>query len=131
MENPNDLIYIALLLFLLPIGLVAALSLWALRPWLRAMMSGTQLTVFEVIGMRLRKVDVDAVIAALVMARQSDVEVHQVDLQRAYLAGVNLETITLAWIAAQRKEMTVSFEQLVAMYQQKRLGELLAEFSDE
>lgn len=127
MDNPDNLIYVMLLAFLVPIGFVAVLALWALRPWLRATMAGSQLSVFEVIGMRLRRVDVDAVVAALVMARQSGVEIHQVDLQRAYLAGVNLETLTLAWIAAQRKQMDVTFEQLVAMYQEKRLGELLDE----
>ncbi|MEX2187795.1 MAG: flotillin-like FloA family protein [Pirellulales bacterium] len=127
MENPESLIFIMLLLFLVPIGAAAALSLWALRPWLRATMAGAQLTVFEIIGMRLRRVDVDAVVAALVAARQSGVEIHQIDLQRAYLAGVDLPTITLAWINAQRKEMDLQFEQLVEMYQQKRLGELIDE----
>lgn len=127
MNDPNILILVMLLVFLVPIGLAAVLALWALRPWLRATMAGTQLTVFEIIGMRLRRVDVDAVVAALVMARQSGVEIHQVDLQRAYLAGVDLETITLAWIAAERKKMDITFDQLVAMFQEKRLGELLGD----
>jgi uncharacterized protein YqfA (UPF0365 family) len=125
MENPELFVIILVLMFLLPIGMVAVLALWVLRPWLRATMAGTQLSVFEIIGMRLRRVDVDAVVAALVMARQSDVDIHQVDLQRAYLAGVDLPTITLAWITAQRKKMDITFEQLVQMYQEKRLGELI------
>lgn len=125
MNDPNDLIFIMLLVFLLPIGFVAVLALWALRPWLRATMAGTQLTVFEIIGMKLRGVDVDAVVAAMVMARQSEVEIHQVDLQQAYLAGIDVEQLTFAWIAAQRRQMPITFEQLVVMYQEERLGDLL------
>ncbi len=129
MQNPETFVLVMLLLFLVPIGAVAVLSLWALRPWLRAATAGVQLTVFEIIGMRLRRVDVDAVVAALVLARQSDVDIHQVDLQRAYLAGVDLPTIALAWVAVQRKEMGITFAQLVEMYQQKRLGELIDDAS--
>lgn len=125
MNDPNDLIFIMLLVFLLPIGFVAVLALWALRPWLRATIAGTQLTVFEIIGMKLRRVNVDAVIAAMVMARQSEVEIHQVDLQKAYLAGIDVEKLTFAWIAAQRRQMPTTFEQLVVMYQEERLGDLL------
>jgi uncharacterized protein YqfA (UPF0365 family) len=135
MNDPNNLIFIMLLVFLLPIGFVALLALWALRPWLRATMLGTQLTVFEIIGMKLRGVNVDAVVAAMVMARQCDVEVHQVDLQRADRAGIDVEKLTFAWIAAQRRQMPITFEQLVVMYQEERLGDLLegslAEFETE
>jgi uncharacterized protein YqfA (UPF0365 family) len=127
MDDPNLILVLMLLLFLVPIGAVALLALWALRPWLRATMAGAPLTVFEVIGMRLRRVDIDAVVAAFAMARQSGVDIHQVDLQRAYLAGVDLPTITLAWITAQRKKLDITFEQLVVMYQEKRLAELIGE----
>lgn len=130
MQNPETIVLLMILVSLIPIGVAAVLALWVVRPWLRSVMSGAQLTVFEVIGMKLRRVDVDAVVAALAMARQSGVEIHQVDLQRAYLAGVDLPTITLAWITAQRKKMPITFEQLVEMYQQKRLGELIDERGD-
>lgn len=125
MNDPNNLIFIMLLVFLLPIGFVAVLALWALRPWLRATIAGAQFTVFEIIGMKLRGVDVDAIVAAMVMAQQYEVEVHQVDLQRAYKAGIDVEKLTFAWIAAQRRQMPITFEQLVVMYQEERLGDLL------
>jgi uncharacterized protein YqfA (UPF0365 family) len=131
MNDPNNLILVMLLVFLLPIGFVALLALWALRPWLRATMAGTQLTVFEIIGMKLRGVNVDAIVAAMFMARQSDVEVHQVDLQQADRAGIDVEKLTFAWIAAQRRQLPITFEQLVMMYQEERLGDLLEEIGAE
>jgi uncharacterized protein YqfA (UPF0365 family) len=122
--DPNDLIYIMLLVFLVPVGFVAMLALWALRPWLRATAAGTGLTIFEVIGMKLRRVDVDAVIVAMVIAEHGEVEIHQVDLQRAYLNGANLQTVTQAYVAAKHKQLDVTFEQVVDLDREGRLGEV-------
>ena len=42
------------------------------RLWMQAYMSGTPVTVFEILGMRCRRIDVNAVLKALIMARQAD-----------------------------------------------------------
>jgi uncharacterized protein YqfA (UPF0365 family) len=122
--EPNDLIFIMLLVFLVPIGIGAVLSLWALRSWLRATAAGTQLTIFEVIGMKLRRVDVDAVIGATLIAQQGEVDVHQVDLQRAYLAGLDIERVTFDYVQAKRNQPEVTFEQFISMARENQLGEL-------
>jgi len=122
--DPNDLIYIMLLVFLVPIGFVAALALWALRPWLRATAAGTGLTIFEVIGMKLRRVDVDAVIVAMVIAEQGEVDVHQVDLQRASRAGIDLQALVHAYIAAKHQQENLKFDQFAASYLDNRQNDL-------
>jgi uncharacterized protein YqfA (UPF0365 family) len=116
MNDPNNLILIMLLVFLVPIGIGAVLSLWALRSWLRATAAGTQLTIFEVIGMKLRRVDVDAVIGAMLIAQQGEVEIHQVDLQRAFLAGLDVERIAFDYVEAKRQQPELTFDQFIASY---------------
>jgi uncharacterized protein YqfA (UPF0365 family) len=126
MPNPDDALWIALWLFLAPVGMVGLLALWALRSWMRAANMGASLTIFEVIGMKLRRVDVDAVAEAVVVSAINDAEVHQIDLQRAYQAGVDLPAITQAWIAARQQSVALNFEEFVSMYRAGRLSEVMA-----
>jgi uncharacterized protein YqfA (UPF0365 family) len=116
MDDPaNDwLIYAMLLIFLVPTGVAAVLALWALPAWLRAMAAGVELTVFDVIGMRLRRLDVDVVIEVLLLADQADVDLSPVDVQHALMRKVNLRKVTLAYLAARQHDSACTFHDLVA-----------------
>jgi uncharacterized protein YqfA (UPF0365 family) len=63
--------------------------------------------------MRLRKVDVGVVVRSLIMATQAGVPVPSIEMERAYLQGLDLEKITLAMIQANREGKMVTFEELV------------------
>lgn len=93
--------------------------------WLQAFMSGTPVSMLEIIGMRFRRVDPRVVIKALIMATQAGVRLSCQELERAYLEGADLEKLTLAMIHARQQGMEVSFKELVQADRENRLAEKL------
>jgi uncharacterized protein YqfA (UPF0365 family) len=81
--------------------------------WFQAYMSRVPLSVFAIIGMRFRKIDVKAVVRSLIMAQQAGIPLSIDEVERAYLQGADLERITHAWIEAHREQKSVSFQELV------------------
>lgn len=94
-------------------------------PWLQAFLAGVPISVIQIVGMRLRKVDVRVVVRSLIMATQAGVPVPSIEMERAYLQGVDLEKLTLALIHADREGKKVSFQELVEADLENRLHEKL------
>ena len=94
-------------------------------PWLQAFLAGVPISLIQIVGMRLRKVDVRLVIRSLIMATQAGVPVPSIEMERAYLQGVDLEKITLALIHANREGKEFTFQELVAADLENRLHEKL------
>jgi len=94
-------------------------------PWLQSLMAGVPLSVLSIIGMRLRRTDVKAVVRALVMAHQAGAPLSVVEVERAYLQRVDLEKVVLAFIRAKKDGRDFTFEQLVEADLDKRLEEKL------
>ena len=92
-------------------------------PWLQAFMASAPVSVFQIVGMRLRKVDVRVVVRSLIMATQAGVPVPSTELERAYLQGVDLEKITLALIHANKEGKEFTFQELVEADLENRLHE--------
>ena len=94
-------------------------------PWLQAFLAGVPISVIQIVGMRLRKVDVRVVVKSLIMATQAGVPVPSIEMERAFLQGVDLEKITLALIHANREGKEFTFQELVAADLESRLHEKL------
>ena len=94
-------------------------------PWMRAYMSGTPISVFDILGMRLRHTDLDAVLKALITARQGGVFLSCRQVEQAYLQGVDLEKLTLAVIHAKKQGMETTWEELVELELEHRLANKL------
>jgi hypothetical protein len=123
--DPDSFLFVCLAIFLLPVGVAGVLALWALPAWLRATRVGAGLAIFEVVGMKLRRIDVDHISAAIAIARRFGVEVSHVDLQRAAAAGANPYDVAAAWAVCQRKQLAHSFEELIALEREGQLSPLL------
>lgn len=93
--------------------------------WLQAFMAGVPVSIFQVLVMRFRKVDMRVVVRSLIMATQAGVSVTSMEMESAYLQGVDLEKITLAMIHAKREGMKVTFQELVEADLENRLHEKL------
>ena len=98
---------------------------FTLLPWLQAYMSGTPVSVFSIIGMRLRRISVRKVVQFLIMARQAGVNISCHEMESAYLQGVDLEKVTLAMIHAERVGKDMLFRELVEADLENRLAEKL------
>lgn len=90
---PGDQAYLlaAIMIFLLPCALVAVLGLWVIRPWRKAAAYGLPVTMFELVGMKLRRLPVDAILDAMFLAYEGEVDetVNHIDLSRAAERGLD------------------------------------------
>jgi uncharacterized protein YqfA (UPF0365 family)/ribosomal protein L40E len=116
------LIAVLVLLFIV-VNLLFLISI--VRPWMQAILSATPVSVFDILGMRLRRSDVNAVLKWLILARQAGVAISCRQMESACLQGVDPERLTLAMIQAKKQGLEVTFEELVASDLEGRLAEKL------
>jgi uncharacterized protein YqfA (UPF0365 family) len=102
------------------IGVVAFVILLVIaqffRLWLQAYMSNAGVTLFDLIGMRLRKVDLGTVVIAkiqLVKAGIHDITTN--DLESHYLAGGRVVNVSRAMIAANRAVLDLDWKKACAI----------------
>ena len=128
MPNANILFNLIVGFAILVMALLMFLAFTSLlRIWLQGILAGVRITIIDLLAMRLRRIDTHAVMKSLILATQSGVPISHVELQRAYLRGVDLEKITLAYLQAQKRSQGVTFEELVELDLQDRLAAKLKE----
>lgn len=124
-QSSAIVLVLTLLIILVNIAILVGFVGVIFAPWMRAFTSGTPVSVFDILGMRLRRTDVNAVVRSLIMARQAGVALSCRQVERACLQGVDIEKLTLAMIHAKRQGMELTFEQLVEADLDDRLAEKL------
>lgn len=90
-----------------------ALFVLVFAPWLVARLSGVPIPFPRVLAMRWRRVDVGAVIRALVIAREARLDVSCSDAEWAARQGVDPEKATRAMLERAQKQPTVAFRDVV------------------
>ncbi len=83
--------------------------------WITAFFSGVPISLFTLIGMRLRKVDPHAVVRPLISATKAGLELETDKLEAHHLAGGNVGEVTNALISADKANMELSFQRATAI----------------
>ncbi|MDQ0269499.1 flotillin-like protein FloA [Cytobacillus purgationiresistens] len=83
--------------------------------WISALAAGVKVSIFTLIGMRLRRVIPNRVINPLIKAHKAGLDVTNNQLESHYLAGGNVDRVVNALIAAHRANMELSFERSAAI----------------
>ncbi len=78
--------------------------------WVQAYMSKADVTIFELIGMSLRKVNARSIVQAKIMSVQAGLPVTTRELEAHYLAGGNVINVVRAMIAADRADLQLEFK---------------------
>ncbi|MCC6426344.1 MAG: flotillin-like protein FloA [Phycisphaerales bacterium] len=92
---------IALIVVGILIGLVFFFAIFQfLNLWIQAYFSNASVGLFEIVAMRLRKVDVRQVVAARIRAVQAGLDISTNQIQTHYLAGGDIRRVISAMIAA-------------------------------
>ncbi len=113
-------------LVLLVILLVLLVTMLAfVRPWLQAFLSGCPVSVFQLIGMRPRKVNPNKIISVGIATTQGRHPVGWAELERAYLQGIDIEKVATAYVIARERGDNFTFEELVDAERESRLDKLL------
>jgi uncharacterized protein YqfA (UPF0365 family) len=83
--------------------------------WISALAAGVRVSIFTLIGMRLRRVIPSRVINPLIKAHKAGLGVTTNQLESHYLAGGNVDRVVNALIAAHRANIDLSFERSAAI----------------
>lgn len=83
--------------------------------WISALAAGVRISIFTLIGMRLRRVIPNRVVNPLIKAHKAGLNVTINQLESHYLAGGNVDRVVNALIAAHRANIELSFERCAAI----------------
>ena len=98
------LIVIFMFFWFVPVGL-----------WIAAIAAGAPLRISELIGMRLRRVNPNIIVKALISGYKAGLTVATTELEAHYLAGGNVLNVVSALIAADKANIDLNFQQSSAI----------------
>ncbi len=107
-----------LLLVAIVVGIIVLAVLFTFVPvmlWISAIAAGVRISIFTLIGMRLRRVIPSRIINPLIKAHKAGISVTINQLESHYLAGGNVDRVVNALIAAHRANIELSFERCAAI----------------
>lgn len=106
----------AIFTFAIVVFLIMLLT-WAVpvRLWVEAVFAGVKVSLGDLIGMRLRKVNPAAVVRPLIAATKAGLELSARPLEAHYLAGGHVDRVAKALISADKANLGLSFEQAAAI----------------
>ncbi len=97
-------LFFALFLSLVPVGL-----------WISALAANVKVSIFNLIGMKLRRVKPYMIVLPLIKAVKGGIDLNVNQLEAHYLAGGNVDVVVDALIAAHRANMNLPFERAAAI----------------
>lgn len=105
---------------LLVVGVIIVLlfvfiSLVPVGLWISAFAAGVRISIFNLIGMRLRRVVPRLIIFPLIKSTKAGLDLNVNQLEAHYLAGGNVDKVVDALIAAHRADMNLKFERAAAI----------------
>jgi uncharacterized protein YqfA (UPF0365 family) len=86
-----------------------------IRHWIAAIFSNVKISLFTLIGMRLRRVPAEIVVNALIQAQKAGLDVDSNPLEAHYLAGGNVERVVDALVAADKANIDLSLQRATAI----------------
>jgi uncharacterized protein YqfA (UPF0365 family) len=97
-------LFFALFFSLVPVGL-----------WISALAANVKVSIFNLIGMKLRRVKPYMIVLPLIKAVKGGIDLNVNQLEAHYLAGGNVDIVVDALIAAHRANMNLPFERAAAI----------------
>ncbi len=105
-----------LLIILLVIGLIfLAVIISFFRLWIRAALSNAHVSMWNLIGMKLRKVNPQVIVDSRIMAVKAGLNITTDELETHYLAGGNVLRVVQALIAANKANIPLTFQKATAI----------------
>ena len=95
--------------------IIAFLSLVPLRLWISALASGVRVSIFTLIGMRIRRVSPARIVNPLIKAEKAGMKLDIRKMEAHVLAGGNIDRVINALIAAQGANIDLAFEEACAI----------------
>ncbi len=98
------IIFLIFFFYLIPVGL-----------WVTAFFSGVRVSIFTLIGMRLRKVSPPSIIRPLISATKAGLKLNVNEMEAHFLAGGNVGLVINALISADKANIGLDFRKATAI----------------
>lgn len=83
--------------------------------WISSLAANVKVSIFNLIGMRLRRVIPSKIVLPLIKATKAGLNLHVNQLEAHYLAGGNVDSVVNALIASERAGIELHFEKAAAI----------------
>ncbi len=83
--------------------------------WISSLAANVQVSIFNLIGMRLRRVVPSKIVIPLIKSTKAGMGLNVNQLEAHYLAGGNVDNVVNALIAAHRADIDLQFEKAAAI----------------
>lgn len=110
----------SLVITIVVLGIIAILAIlfFSFVPvglWVSAMAANVRISIFNLIGMRLRRVKPARIVIPLIKGSKAGLDISVNQLEAHYLAGGNVDSVVNALIAAERAGIELGFEKAAAI----------------
>jgi|HubBroStandDraft_2_1064218.scaffolds.fasta_scaffold736584_2 uncharacterized protein YqfA (UPF0365 family) len=114
--QPVNWMFIGILIFILVIFLIVFVNLCRfLSLYIRAQVSGAQIGLAELMGMRLRKLNAAVIINARIQALHAGLDISISQMESHMLAGGDLQRVINAMIAANKANLELPWKTAAAI----------------
>ncbi len=104
-----------IVIFVVIIALVVFLSFVPLGLWVSALASGIHISMFTLVGMKIRRVSPAKIVAPLIKAEKAGLQMSISKMEAHYLAGGNLDRVITALITARGANIQLDFPEACAI----------------
>ena len=94
---------------------IIGIFLHFLGVWIRALMSGAKVSLWSLVGMKLRRVNPALIVDARINIIKAGLQISTNELEAHYLAGGNVLNVVRALIAADKANITLTFTRAAAI----------------
>jgi len=109
------LITLLFLVFLVVMFFVVLFRFIPLGLWISALAANVRVGLFNLVGMRLRRVPPQKIVMPLIKATKAGIQLDTAQLEAHYLAGGNVDKVVDALIAAERAGIELNFSRAAAI----------------
>lgn len=111
----NSTVLVVIILGGIACFLALFLSFVPITLWISAIAANVKVSIFNLIGMRLRRVAPKKILLPLIKATKAGLDIRVNELEAHYLAGGNVDQVVDALIAAHRADFKLPFERAAAI----------------
>lgn len=111
----NSIVLIVLMVVLILALFFVFIFIRYFRLWIQSVTTGAGIGLLDLVGMTLRKVNVETIVRARIMGVQSNVKITTRDLESHYLAGGHVPKVVRALISASRADIPMDFKRASAI----------------
>lgn len=111
----TDIVSYAVILGIITLVVALFISYVPIGLWISALAAGVKLGIFNLIGMRLRRVVPSKIVLPLIKSTKAGMGLGVNQLEAHYLAGGNVDRVVDAMIAAERAGIELPFEKAAAI----------------